>query len=404
MGESEKNLRLLFEQAKAWQPSIIFFDEIDGLAPVRSSKQDQIHASVVSTLLSLMDGLDNRGQVVVIGATNRIDAIDPALRRPGRFDREFYFGLPKEPARKKIIELAVKDWASPPEDKDLEDLANMTRGYNGADCKALCTEAALNAVRRTFPGIYQGKEKFVIDVDKIKVTMEDFSDCLGKLATERTSTRFGRTLPLHLLPLLKGHFDFLSKWIQKILPILKLTRTVKSIPSLESALLQQPVGVLSVHDYLKSFSPKICLYGSPKMGQDLLGSSLVVILEQNDVYVKTLDISSLISNVDYNSPDAAILTAFCELKRHVSSALYLPDLHSWWYTCAQSTRDTLINLLDQSRHSSLLVIMTMEFEKEEIPTELHGFFSNLTTQIRAKNFGNWKIAYHIEEPDIVFNN
>ncbi len=94
VGEAERQLRLLFEQAKAMQPSIIFFDEIDGLAPVRSMKVDQVHSSIVSTLLALMDGLDNRGQVVVIGATNRLDAIDPALRRPGRFDRELGFQLP----------------------------------------------------------------------------------------------------------------------------------------------------------------------------------------------------------------------------------------------------------------------------------------------------------------------
>ena len=81
-------------QAYQFRPSIIFFDEIDGLAPIRSSRQDQIHSSIVSTLLALMDGLDSRGEVVVIGATNRIDAIDPALRRPGRFDREFIFPLP----------------------------------------------------------------------------------------------------------------------------------------------------------------------------------------------------------------------------------------------------------------------------------------------------------------------
>ena len=94
VGEAERQLRLLFEQAKRMQPSIIFFDEIDGLAPVRSQKQDQIHSSIVSTMLALMDGLDKRGQVVVIGATNRVDAIDPALRRPGRFDRELMFTLP----------------------------------------------------------------------------------------------------------------------------------------------------------------------------------------------------------------------------------------------------------------------------------------------------------------------
>uniref|UniRef100_A0A8C4RKD1 ATPase family AAA domain containing 2B n=1 Tax=Erpetoichthys calabaricus TaxID=27687 RepID=A0A8C4RKD1_ERPCA len=94
VGESERQLRLLFDQAYLMRPSIIFFDEIDGLAPVRSSRQDQIHSSIVSTLLALMDGLDNRGEIVVIGATNRLDSIDPALRRPGRFDREFLFNLP----------------------------------------------------------------------------------------------------------------------------------------------------------------------------------------------------------------------------------------------------------------------------------------------------------------------
>jgi hypothetical protein len=105
VGEGERQLRLLFEQAKRYQPSIIFFDEIDGLAPVRSVKQDQIHASIVSTLLALMDGLDSRGQVVVIGATNRPDAIDPALRRPGRFDRELTFSLPDATARAAILDI-----------------------------------------------------------------------------------------------------------------------------------------------------------------------------------------------------------------------------------------------------------------------------------------------------------
>ena len=94
IGESERQLRLLFDQAYQMRPAIIFFDEIDGLAPVRSSRQDQIHSSIVSTLLALMDGIDDRGEIIVIGATNRIENIDPALRRPGRFDRELRFALP----------------------------------------------------------------------------------------------------------------------------------------------------------------------------------------------------------------------------------------------------------------------------------------------------------------------
>lgn len=137
VGEAERQLRLLFEEARNCQPSIIFFDEIDGLAPVRSSKQDQIHASLVSTLLALMDGMDGRGQVVVIGATNRPDAVDPALRRPGRFDREFYFPLPDLGARRKILGIMTKKWQGWEEgrEEDVEGLARLTKGYGGADLR-----------------------------------------------------------------------------------------------------------------------------------------------------------------------------------------------------------------------------------------------------------------------------
>uniref|UniRef100_A0A8B9TCW7 Bromo domain-containing protein n=1 Tax=Anas platyrhynchos TaxID=8839 RepID=A0A8B9TCW7_ANAPL len=123
VGESERQLRVLFEQAYQMRPSIIFFDEIDGLAPVRSSKQDHIYSSIVSTLLTLMDGIDNRGEIVVIGATNRLDSIDPALRRPGRFDREFLFNLPNKEARKEIFKIHTRDWTPKPPDVLLDELA-----------------------------------------------------------------------------------------------------------------------------------------------------------------------------------------------------------------------------------------------------------------------------------------
>ena len=138
VGEAERQLRLLFEEARNCQPSIIFFDEIDGLAPVRSSKQDQIHASIVSTLLALMDGMDGRGQVVVIGATNRPDAVDPALRRPGRFDREFYFPLPGLEAREKILRIITKKWQGwegEEGENRAKGLSKLTKGYGGADLR-----------------------------------------------------------------------------------------------------------------------------------------------------------------------------------------------------------------------------------------------------------------------------
>jgi SpoVK/Ycf46/Vps4 family AAA+-type ATPase len=113
--------------------------------------------------------------VVVIGATNRVDAIDPALRRPGRFDREFFFPLPPEPARKKIIEITTLKWNPPLDEPLVYELAKATRGYCGADVKALCTEAALNAVRRSFPEIYDSAHKLQISLEDVKVTKDDFS-------------------------------------------------------------------------------------------------------------------------------------------------------------------------------------------------------------------------------------
>ena len=174
VGEAERQLRLLFDEAKASQPSIIFFDEIDGLAPVRSSKQEQIHASIVSTLLALMDGMDGRGQVIVIGATNRPDAIDPALRRPGRFDREFYFPLPNRDARRKILDIHTDGWQPALSDAFKDELAGLTKGYGGADMRALCTEAALNAVQRRYPQIYKSNDRLLIEPETIEVSARDF--------------------------------------------------------------------------------------------------------------------------------------------------------------------------------------------------------------------------------------
>ena len=142
-------------------------------------KQDQIHSSVVSTFLALMDGIDNRGQVIVIGATNRIDSIDPALRRPGRFDREFYFGLPNESARRQIIERQTLKWIPSLTNHVKDHIAALTRGYNGADVKALCTEAALHAVRRLYPQMYDSKLKLKIDAKKIVITERDFLGCIS---------------------------------------------------------------------------------------------------------------------------------------------------------------------------------------------------------------------------------
>ena len=151
VGDAERQLRLLFQVAEKSQPSIIFFDEIDGLAPCRTRQQDQTHSSVVSTLLALLDGLKSRGSVVVIGATNRPEAVDPALRRPGRFDREIYFPLPSIKDRISILSLHTQKWPKPVTGPLLNWIASKTAGFAGADLQALCTQAAMIALKRNCP-------------------------------------------------------------------------------------------------------------------------------------------------------------------------------------------------------------------------------------------------------------
>ncbi|GMH36602.1 hypothetical protein BSKO_04475 [Bryopsis sp. KO-2023] len=174
VGEAEKELRLLFEEAKKQQPSIIFFDEIDGLAPARNAKNDHSYNSIVSTFLALMDGLSDRGQVVVIGATNNVDSLDTALRRPGRFDREFKFPLPDADGRLKILNIHVEKLRNPPSLALRNELAKKCVGYAGADLKALCTEAYLNALRRCLPQIYETGEKEALDASMVTVERCDF--------------------------------------------------------------------------------------------------------------------------------------------------------------------------------------------------------------------------------------
>lgn len=220
VGEAERQLRLLFEEARKNQPSIIFFDEIDGLAPVRSSKQEQIHASIVATLLALMDGMDGRGQVIVIGATNRPDSVDPALRRPGRFDREFYFPLPSQPARRQIIDIHTKGWDPPLQPEFKDQLASLTKGYGGADLRALCTEAALNAVQGTFPQIYQSTKKLLIDPTKIRVLAKDFMISVNKIvpSSERSVSSGSAPLKKSIEPLLRDSLANVSKLLDEIIP------------------------------------------------------------------------------------------------------------------------------------------------------------------------------------------
>ncbi|KAJ2971415.1 hypothetical protein NQ176_g7700 [Zarea fungicola] len=367
VGEAEKQLRLLFEEARKTQPSIIFFDEIDGLAPVRSSKQEQIHASIVSTLLALMDGMDGRGQVIVIGATNRPDNIDPALRRPGRFDREFYFPLPDIEGRRSILDIHTKDWGLADDFK--ASLAEKTKGYGGADLRALCTEAALNAIQRTYPQIYTSQEKLLVDPSKIDVHASDFMLSIKKLipSSERSATSGATPLPPAIKPLLHDQFDNVKRSLDVALP------RRKKITALEEAMFE-PYGD-DDHGFRREaldqefqrtriFRPRLLIHGGPGMGQNYIAAGVLHYLE--GVHVQNFDLPSLLG--DGRPLEQVIVGLFTEVRRHKPSVIYIPNIDVWYDTLANSialvTFTTMLRSIPPT--DPVLLLATSERTKEEL--------------------------------------
>jgi SpoVK/Ycf46/Vps4 family AAA+-type ATPase len=332
VGEAERQLRLTFEAARARQPAIIFFDEIDGLAPVRSSKQDQIHSSIVSTLLGLMDGLDSRGQIVVIGATNRIDAIDPALRRPGRFDREFVFSLPNTQARRQILEIHTREWFSRPPRELLHRLAKDTVGYCGADLKALCSEAALQALRRRYPQIYRSTEKLLIDPKQVLVGENDFIKAMSLVVPTAH-----RAMRIHGRPLDREQSLLLSDAYGQIL---ELMREVNARSS-------------------SGKGGRFLIHGMHGNGQTALGQALLQ--EMEDRVLHTLDLPMLLADPSTRTPEESLLTVLREAARTSAAVIYLPHLELWAGPNREMLRTILlVGLRDLRRDASVFVYATAE--------------------------------------------
>jgi transitional endoplasmic reticulum ATPase len=177
-GESEQKLREIFEEGRQNAPSIIFIDELDSIAPRREDVTGEVERRVVAQLLTMMDGLEERGQVVVIGATNRVDAIDPALRRPGRFDREIEIGVPNEVDRSEILKIHTRGMPVA-KDVDLPKLSQQTHGFVGADLAALAREGAIRALRRYLPDIDLEADEIPAEVlDRMEVLASDFREAL----------------------------------------------------------------------------------------------------------------------------------------------------------------------------------------------------------------------------------
>ena len=180
-GESEAKMRGIFKEAREKAPAIIFFDELDSIAPKRDEVTGEVERRVVSQMLSMMDGLEARGKVIVIGATNRPNALDTALRRPGRFDREIEIKVPSKKGRLNILQIHTRHMPLT-ENVDLEALASATHGFVGADLEYLCKEAAMKTLRRVLPDMKLTDDKLQAEfLNSLQVTMADFNKALKEI-------------------------------------------------------------------------------------------------------------------------------------------------------------------------------------------------------------------------------
>lgn len=404
VGESERQLRLLFDQAYLMRPSIIFFDEIDGLAPVRSSRQDQIHSSIVSTLLALMDGLDSRGEIVVIGATNRLDSIDPALRRPGRFDREFLFNLPDKKARMHILQIHTRDWNPKLSEPFVDELAEKCVGYCGADIKALCTEAALVALRRRYPQIYGSSVKLQLDVSSIVLAPGDFSRAMRTIvpASQRALAPAGRALSAALRPLLDNSFSLVLKALLRVFPhaqsdkdnlhggdnhlVEEVLYSDEDNEEDSSSIyeLAPPTSPRSHHRPFLHFSssalqrptayrPRLLLAGPPGSGQSShLAPALLHHLDKLPVH--RLDLPTLYS-VSAKTPEESCSQVFREACRSVPSVVFMPHISEWWETVSDTVKSTFLSLLqDVPSFSPILILATAETHYSQLSDEVRTMF------------------------------
>ncbi len=281
-GESEARLREIFQQAQQNSPSIIFVDELDAIAPKREEVTGEVERRVVAQLLALMDGLSGRGNVIVIGATNRPGALDPALRRPGRFDREIEIGVPDKQGRHEVLQIHTRGMPlhgiEKPEDQksgddvDLRKLAEMTHGYTGADLSALGRETAMKALRRYLPQINLEEERIPPEVlEKMEVKMDDFVNAYKEVTPTAMREVYIEVASVHWddvggLEDVKQHMKEAVEWPLKN-------------PEIFSRLgIKPPKGIL--------------LYGPPGCGKTMLARAVATESEANFISIKGPEVFS----------------------------------------------------------------------------------------------------------------
>jgi transitional endoplasmic reticulum ATPase len=264
-GESEEKIREIFTQAEENAPSIIFIDEIDSIAPKRDEVSGELEKRIVSQLLTLMDGMKSRGKVVVIAATNRPDSIDPALRRPGRFDREIEIGIPDDEGRLEILSIHTR--GMPIDEKvDLKQISKTTHGFVGADLEVLSKEAAMKSLRRVLPEIDYDEEKISSEIlEKIQISSDDFRDALKEVSP--SALREVQVQVPNVSWDDVGGLDELKEELKEAV--------------------EWPIKYKDAYDYVDVESPKgILLHGPPGTGKTLIAKALAKMTESNFISIK----------------------------------------------------------------------------------------------------------------------
>jgi transitional endoplasmic reticulum ATPase len=302
-GESEARLREIFQQAQQNAPSIIFIDELDAIAPKREEVTGEVERRVVAQLLALMDGLSGRGNVIVIGATNRPGALDPALRRPGRFDREIEIGVPDKKGRYEILQIHTRGMPLA-EDVDLKKLSEMSHGYTGADQAALCRETAMKALRRYLPQINLEEERIPPSVlEKMEVKMEDFMNAYKEVTPTAMREVYIEVPTVHWddiggLEVVKQELKEAVEW------------PIKSPEIFERLGIKPPKGIL--------------LYGPPGCGKTLLARAVATESEANFITIKGPEVFSKW----VGESEKAIREVFRKARMAAPSVIFFDELDS----------------------------------------------------------------------------
>jgi transitional endoplasmic reticulum ATPase len=270
-GESEARLREIFQKAHETAPSIVFIDEMDAIAPKREEVTGEVERRVVAQLLSLMDGMGTRGNIIVIGATNRPNAIDPALRRPGRFDREIEIGVPDKKGRNEIVQIHTRNMPLA-EDVDIKRLSDITHGYTGADISSLSREAAMKALRRYMPEINLEEERVPPEIlERMVVNEDDFLSAYREI-TPTAMREVYVEIPSVRWKEVGGLDEIKNELIQSVEWPLKKPEVFKRMG------IKPPRGIL--------------LYGPPGCGKTLLARAVATESEANFIAVKGPEIFS----------------------------------------------------------------------------------------------------------------